>query len=1503
MLEEGEIKNSSNGSDNNSSGGLINWKELSKLPSDVRLIPIEKYNKLKNNKKKAKEIDWNGKNNYLPSEIVKFINDLDCGAIAIVLGVMYMAIDVDGLIASKFAAYLFGSQNTLTELLPKTLKVTSGKEGRQGAIYKVPPNLIGKIKSQKIDLGNENYLELRTGAQYQILTGEHPETRGYRFLPNSAPSQTEIAECPQLILDIMLNKPIDLFPLLSTKKQQEIKTGTSQGDRNILVRDIAWHCEARRRSLSLIGLNPKSSYDLLIECANNCEPKYPKKDVYAIHKRAVSKWSTKTPNKHPWEYLDENDEPLDNEPPLDDEDKEDILKEVQSITQSKDFDISKLMPRWLAEQLNSQAAIFGQPGIIPAAILLTVVSSLVGTETLICINPGSGHLEALIIWLCLVGDSDAGKSPLIRMLTKALDKMQAESYRDYKERMNLYEESLKAYEDNRKKKPEDREDLPKPNKPEYRVLSTSDFTIEGIARHIQPYPDRGLLASVDELANLIKSMDQYKPGGKGGEQEKWLTLYNGDPLNVIRAGKEPIYIAKTSISILGGIQPRTLRKIMGKETEDVNGFWPRFTNILMKDSIFPAPTKELYSLDDFFYALYRTIDNLQPKIYGLTEEAWNVWVNWHKETEEMRPNAKHPATKALYRKNRSKAPKFAAIIHILNAACNNIQLNTPTTCAFQWEQEPDTLVSAQTLLAAIEFVKYTITDTLSIYGDFEIGVNPISPKVAKFLEKFKNTQDWITTKMITRAVFCGKGGADDARKFMSELVQLGYATSNSKSGSDFRIKSIKKYDLYDQKLETPTPQRIEAVIPTYDQSMTTYDQAGGNDHKSVIEGMTTYDQAGGNGHTSHKSVIESMTDSNNVPVTVSDNESYKSYFSEKNIQNDDPNLLVNPKEYENLELDPNLLVNPRKCVKKVGNRLEVDLEQLDLDYIPENQIPQWEPTKELPLYDIKTKVYIDIETTGLNSKTDRVIMIGLRNHLGEVTIYDDVDEKILLQKAIEHLNSSNPDILIGHNLFSFDLPFLITRCDKHRVSHSFKLGDKEKTISASSFRGSPIKFTPVYCGNVQIIDTFQQACIWDKSASKLTSYNLKSCVLALKLRPEKRLELSHNQIQDCYHSGDLETIKTYLTYDLEDTELLANFLIPIVYYQLKIVPNISLQELATASPALKAQKIHQSLIKGSEPTADPTVQYEGGKVTLHNPGLHRKVAKIDVSSLYPSIMLTYGICSKKDPEHKFLGVLKYMTEERLRLKKLAKEGNREADHQQNALKILINGSYGFLGTGGYSFNDYEAAALVTAYGRKILDLMETVIKNNKAVLIESDTDGVIFSYDDPETLVKGLSYELPEGIKVDLEYSGCVASVPKAKNYIIYRPDWKEPIIKGAKRTDLPLLKEFKVNYIKAYAASEQEAQSYYQNLITELESGNYPIEKLTITRKIAKNEKNLVDMGIGQVGETVSFYYGYNSRNKPTEVTTGDYNKSYYVDKIKALREEMIGKNDDNTGKLPLEF
>jgi DNA polymerase, archaea type len=614
--------------------------------------------------------------------------------------------------------------------------------------------------------------------------------------------------------------------------------------------------------------------------------------------------------------------------------------------------------------------------------------------------------------------------------------------------------------------------------------------------------------------------------------------------------------------------------------------------------------------------------------------------------------------------------------------------------------------------------------------------------------------------------------------------------------------------------------------------------------------------------------------------------------------------------------------NPREAIVHAPGRVNVDLDRLALSYQPSVHVPYWEPTAELNTYESLSKLYIDIETSGLDPQVDRVLMVGLMDDQGNHHIITNQDEKVLLTEVMAYLKANKSQCLIGHNHIAFDLPFLIARSDRHRVRHPFRLANKTGRITSASFHGKPIEFTPVYWKGTDILDTFQQIAIWDKSASKLSGYGLKNSTIALGLRDDRRLELTVNEIRECWDSGDADRIREYLVFDLEDTKLLADFLLPVVWYQMAYVPNLSFQMMAVASPALKAQKVHQSLISGVEPESDEQIGFDGGKVELLAPGLHSDVAKIDVASLYPSIMLKYGICSRKDPEHRFLGWLQYLTKERLRLKELAKRGDKSANFKQNAMKILINGSYGFLGTGFYTFNDYEAAALVTAYGRKILNVMTETVDRCGGVPIELDTDGILFSDHNPQQTAAAVSLALPEGINIDLELVNCGLYAPNAKNYVIIHPNGKTTI-KGIfrKRMRCQLEKAFPVEYLKLYfLESPAAADEYYQQVRESIANGSIDTAKLTITRKISVSEKNLVELGLGQPGETVSYWYAEQPRHHgrtgrilnscSIETNTQPYWVEYYLEKLDNQRAEILvvavipvskKRGDDGQMNLPM--
>ena len=511
------------------------------------------------------------------------------------------------------------------------------------------------------------------------------------------------------------------------------------------------------------------------------------------------------------------------------------------------------------------------------------------------------------------------------------------------------------------------------------------------------------------------------------------------------------------------------------------------------------------------------------------------------------------------------------------------------------------------------------------------------------------------------------------------------------------------------------------------------------------------------------------------------------------------------------------------------------------------------------------------------------------------------DEKKLLIEALDYLNLLECKILIGHNIFLFDLPYIHERCRVHNVRSPFTPGHKETRITSSSFYGKPLEITQWYWEKVQILDTFVAACIYDKSAAVLPNYNLKDVCIHLGFRHERRLELSHLEIEEKYKAGNIAHIEEYLKYDLEDTKKLADYFLPTIWYQQLIVPNVKLQYLAIASPALKWQKIaensydskHNSEIQGEE-----KLRYDGATVNC-NPGLYKSAYKLDVSSMYPSILLKYGLSSKKDPKKAILSVLSYLVTERFRLKNLYKQTKQqEYNQQQGALKIIINGCYGFFGTGKYTYNDMGTAALVTAFGRRLLQLMCDVLIESKVTIIEIDTDGIICCGGDPNKMLSKVQNSLPEGINIDLDWMGKDCYVPKMKSYLLLEGKEVKRVGLFRKRNKSKLELDFPVEFIQKYLVDPEKAENYYQDTRKEIAEGKINVEVLQVTRKIYKSEKSLVDAGLGQVGEKITFYFsedirygkktGKRLKSQRKPVNQGSYYVEFYLEVLDAMYQEL---------------
>jgi DNA polymerase elongation subunit (family B) len=169
----------------------------------------------------------------------------------------------------------------------------------------------------------------------------------------------------------------------------------------------------------------------------------------------------------------------------------------------------------------------------------------------------------------------------------------------------------------------------------------------------------------------------------------------------------------------------------------------------------------------------------------------------------------------------------------------------------------------------------------------------------------------------------------------------------------------------------------------------------------------------------------------------------------------------------------------------------------------------------------------------------------------------------------------------------------------------------------------------------------------------------------------------------------------------------------------------------------------------------------GGHTAILREGVARPVWHVDVTSLYPSVMLGADLAPASDSLRAFPRLLRGLTAVRPQAKRRLREAEdvRERAHLgalQQAFKILINAFYGYLAFSRGHWNDFAAADRVTAEGRRIAGLVVERLASAGARAIELDTDGVYFvpppgsPASAAESLLAQVAEGLPAGIQLEL---------------------------------------------------------------------------------------------------------------------------------------------------------
>ena len=507
-------------------------------------------------------------------------------------------------------------------------------------------------------------------------------------------------------------------------------------------------------------------------------------------------------------------------------------------------------------------------------------------------------------------------------------------------------------------------------------------------------------------------------------------------------------------------------------------------------------------------------------------------------------------------------------------------------------------------------------------------------------------------------------------------------------------------------------------------------------------------------------------------------------------------------------------------------------------------------TKRLQ-FDIETITEEGYDFPNAKRKDDEIVVISLSDNTGweKCLIQDDNNsEKKILEEFVKCIQERDPDIIEGHNIFRFDLPFIETRAKLHKVK--LNLGrNKSRVKSRSSLFSAAersISYTRYDIYGRHIVDTYFLVQIYDIIHRNLESYGLKSVAKHFGVAAPERTYIDASNIKK-YFAEKKDLLEAYAMDDVRETRAIAELLSPSSFYQAQIEP-LSYQNIIVRGNATKIEALFLSayLDKGeSIPLPAMRKNIAGGLTESFESGVFKNIWHCDIRSLYPSVILAYKLNPEQDSLSIFTNYLSKLRKFRL----LAKDAEKKAvskdekeyyNSLQTTFKIIINSFYGYLAFAYGSFNDFNQAEKVTAKGREILTSMLEFLKQSNANVIEMDTDGIYFqppiNISNTEEFEKQIQSILPNGIDVELDSTyKCMFSY-KSKNYALLS-DNNEIGIAGAalkSRGVEPFIRNYMKQFITFLLTDRgNEIEKLTEDLKESISNKTIPLEQLAKTETL----------------------------------------------------------------------
>ncbi|MEM0333175.1 MAG: DNA-directed DNA polymerase, partial [Candidatus Aenigmatarchaeota archaeon] len=418
----------------------------------------------------------------------------------------------------------------------------------------------------------------------------------------------------------------------------------------------------------------------------------------------------------------------------------------------------------------------------------------------------------------------------------------------------------------------------------------------------------------------------------------------------------------------------------------------------------------------------------------------------------------------------------------------------------------------------------------------------------------------------------------------------------------------------------------------------------------------------------------------------------------------------------------------------------------------------------------------DIETTAKegkpNPKKDKIIMISLAfseeyegkkslvlvskptKQNGETRVFRD--EKEALEEFVNIVLRYDPDIIVGYNINSFDLPFIKERMRENKITSCIgRATDKPLQVNkvGEEYRAHII-------GRV-IVDVYEIVKeMVSRGLIRLKRYTLDDVGRALV--GEGKIEIKHGDISRIWERGSSEEVEKLIEYSKRDAMLVLRIFLERrildKYIELSRVCGLLLQDVLNEGEAAKIECLllrefnKRDYVLPNKPSSEETLKrkeerelrgIKGALVLNPKVGLYTTpIVYLDFKSMYPTIYMNFNICPSTIvldngfEEDKLIispygakfvrpevrrgvipQIVEFLINERDKVKKEMKKEKDEIkrallDAKQEALKRMANAFYGYTGFIRGRVYILEIANSITSFGRYFIETTKKIVESS-----------------------------------------------------------------------------------------------------------------------------------------------------------------------------------------------